>query len=67
MSYKDQEAQRGPGIDLKGGRWCPEYNEIIADMLGLHKRLHKLIEIALKVISEQQTESGPEDDQNRGG
>ena len=39
MSYKDQEARRGPGLDLRGGQWRPEYNKVIA--LRLQRLFHK--------------------------
>lgn len=50
MSYKDQEARRGPGFDLKGGQWRPEYNEVIAGMLGIQQRIHGLMQIMMQMI-----------------
>ena len=50
MSYKDQEARRGPGLDLRGGQWRPEYNKVIA--LRLQRLFHKRIRDLLTLMSQ---------------
>ena len=71
MSYKDQEARRGPGLDLKGGQWRPEYNEVIASMLGIQNRVHQLMQIMkqmMQSMSQQPPEEGEQGDgETKGG
>lgn len=49
MSYRDWEVRQGPGIDLKGGQWQPEYNDIISAILGIHYMVHKFVEIIERI------------------
>jgi len=52
VSYKDQEARRGPGLDLRGGQWRPEYNKTIGDMLRFQREFHKRIRSLLTLMSQ---------------